>query len=89
MYTVLLCDCIHTIHCKIFIGGQPGVEPGTSRTLNENHAARPLAHVCSTVLSKLPWLSRQSIRLLTEGSPVRARVGARARIAVSVTTLAK
>ena len=32
----------------------------------------------------LPWLSRQSGRLLTDRSPVRARVGARGRVAQSV-----
>ena len=40
---IILSFKIIALYCTVHTWGQPGVEPGTSRTLNENHAARPLA----------------------------------------------
>ena len=36
------------------IGGQAGIEPATSRTLNENHTTRPLAHDFNYFKESLP-----------------------------------
>ena len=94
---------IHSLNKKITVmrsvkRGWGGIEPPTSRTLNENHTTRPLPHhthiLCIVLkfakkkyLTKMfkiklfcvvppPWLSWQSVRLLTDRSSVRSRVGA-------------
>ena len=55
-----------------------GFEPTPPKRLRpERSALDQLGHEClCEQKAKLPWLSRQSGRLLTDRSPVRARVGA-------------
>ena len=41
------------IYKRLYNRTCPGVEPGTSRTLSENHATRPTGHVIK------PWLQNK------------------------------
>ena len=51
----------HVIYIASHHRGQAGIEPAASRTLNENHTTRPLAHIH---LKKIFW-----------SAPTRARTG--------------
>ena len=65
-YTSLKIDA----YCIVW--GQAGIEPATSRTLNENHTTRPLAHYYD-------WLPYTYVRIRDKKifwyAPTRARTG--------------